>query len=88
MKISRTFAKLPLFLILVFASIQCSKITFEAAAQDRSKVVAVPGIIKPAAPALQGTATGEVQPFKFRREGLKASVLAHPVPQPSLLFVV
>ena len=88
MKVNRTFAKLSLLPILVFASIQCSKTTSEAGAQERPKIVAVPGAIKPPAPALQGTATGEVQSFKFRQQGLKASVLAHPVPQVSLLFVL
>jgi len=44
--------------------------------------------ISPPRPALEAKAEGEVKPFKRTHSDLKASVMAHPIPEATLVFTL
>lgn len=89
MTVAQAFSRSVLSLILTFAvNTYSQKIFGAAAAQDKPTLKPAPVTIHPRAPALQGNADGKVMPFKRMQRSLKDSILAHPVPHVSLLFVL
>jgi hypothetical protein len=89
MTVTQSFSRSALSLILTFTVIPYAQNTFgAAAAQDKPTVIPAPVTIHPPAPALQGNANGTVRPFKRMQRSLKDSILSHPVPQVSLVFIL
>jgi len=74
-----------LFLALVFGVVQLSFVG-RCWAQKEPQVTV--GVIEPPTPVLEGKAHGDVKPFKRTHTSLKASILAHPIPEAALVFVV
>jgi len=72
-----------LFVVLILASLSM-RVTLQAIAQETRQVQVV--VTHAPKPALQASVTGEVKPFKLVRGGLKASILAQPMPQVFLVF--
>jgi hypothetical protein len=75
-----------LLLFVLFGAIQCLPITNGCLAQTKPQITIVTG--EPSRPALEAKAFGEVKPFKRTRPSLKASILAHPIPEASLVFIL
>lgn len=75
-------------LLFVFGVVACLLAGSTSLAQTDSKVTVAPVSTFPPAPALEGKAAGDVKPFKLTQSGLKQSILDHPMPEATLLFVL
>lgn len=79
-RVSRFF-----LLVLVFGGVPWLSITYPSRAQEPKLGIVV---IEPPVPSLEAKAVGDVKPFKRTHSDLKASILAHPIPEATLVFVL
>ena len=79
--------KILLFLLFALTGRYLS-INDDGIAQTGPIVIPGPVSISPPAPALEAKAEGEVKPFKRTQLDLKASVMAHPIPEATLVFTL
>jgi hypothetical protein len=73
-------------LLFVLGVVACLTVPTSIAQTD-SKVTVAP-VSNSSPPALEAKAAGEVKPFKLTRSGLKQSILDHPIPEATLVFVM
>ncbi|HXD33881.1 MAG TPA: hypothetical protein VN643_22370 [Pyrinomonadaceae bacterium] len=78
----------PVLFALISLNLCFQSIDFRCLAQNGNIVVPAPVSIYPPAPALEAKAVGDVKSFKRTRSDLKASVLSHPIPEATLVFVL
>jgi hypothetical protein len=79
---------IPLTLIFTLAARCDNSLDVVQQAQIQSKAGVQVVVAQSPAPAFQGVAGGELALFKHQENNLKASVLAHPVPEVWLVFAV
>ncbi|HEV7395329.1 MAG TPA: hypothetical protein VGN86_02360 [Pyrinomonadaceae bacterium] len=85
-----TLRKLTLY-ALMSLNFCCPLLNGQCVAQNaKNGTIVAPADVSiyPPAPALEAKAAGDVKPFKLTRSGLKLSILDHPIPEATLVFVV